>query len=86
MRNLPDPGNVMPDLVLLNEVNATARSLALDDIGNFYSCWRLRSEDDTRFSFRLAVHIQEKIIEQEQHLAHVLSLSRHPTSNPGETA
>jgi hypothetical protein len=76
----------MPDRTLLLHANTAARSLALDDIGNAYSCWRLKREDDRQFSLRLAIHIQEKIIHDEEQLTQVLSLSRHPTCNQGEGA
>jgi hypothetical protein len=65
-----------PDRLLLKHANAAARSLALEQIGNHYCCWRLRNEDDAAFAWRLAIHIQERIIQDEQHLANVLSLSR----------
>src|SRR5262249_53065965 len=90
----PPPGETLPpssrqgaplaDRVLLEHANAAARSLALDEIGNLYSCWRLRNENDAHFSFRLAVHIQEKIIHDEEQLENILSLSRHPTCNGTE--
>lgn len=80
-------GALYPDQALLQHANAAARAIALDQIGDHYCCWRLRNEDDARFGWRLAVHIQTNIIEDEQHLENVLSLSRPQHGNlNGDTA
>ena len=69
------------DRNLLQHATARARALALNEIANHYSCWRLRNEDDARFAWRLAIHIQEKIIHDEEQLENVLSLSRTEDRN-----
>lgn len=63
-----------------NEVRPFTRKCArgeLDRIGNATHCWRLsRHESDRAFAWRLAIHIQEQIIDREQLLDIVLSLGR----------
>ena len=37
----------------------------LDEIGATVQCWRIRGENDREYSHRLAVHLQERIIDLE---------------------
>jgi hypothetical protein len=63
---------------------ATAQCVAreLDRIGEAVHCWRLsRREPDRDFAARLAIHIQESIIDRETLLDLVLSLGNSQTGS-----
>ena len=52
----------------------------LDDIGASASvhCWRLRRETDCAYAHRLALHLQERIIQYEQLLTACLAIKTNP--------
>jgi hypothetical protein len=52
----------------------------LDDIGGStgVQCWRLRRETDRDYAHRLALHLQERIIEFENLLTATLAIKTNP--------
>ena len=64
------------DQTLFQFANSECVRRELDRIGDAVNCWRLRKETDRAFAHRLALHIQESIIDREQLLTLVLSLGR----------
>lgn len=69
-----------PDLLQFANKEAVCREL--DHIGEVVRCWRLGRRETTRaYAHRLALHIQERIIDHEQLLQIVLSLQSYPTGH-----
>jgi hypothetical protein len=58
----------------------SAQLPSLDDIGASASvhCWRMRRESDRDYAHRLALHLQERIIEFETLLTAVLAIKTNP--------
>ncbi len=65
-------------------VNNEAPATILNQIGNAWRCWRLQSEPDRVFAFRLALHLQTLAIAIEEDLERVLQAERAVTQRSEE--
>jgi len=72
-------------LALMAFANTECVRRELDRIGDAVNCWRLRNETDRAFAYRLALHIQESIIDREQLLTLVFSLTGSVTGRTAQS-
>jgi len=59
-------------------MNAHTKLPTLDEIGAPVQCWRIRHENDRDYAHRLALHLQERIIQFEDLLTACLAIKVNP--------